>query len=767
MSAPPQKWAFRQRARTLPLKQFVRICTGVTCAGLVMLAIILLWQERERALSTAEGTATNLVGMLSQHTERTIDSVDMLLKITARELGPRASDQVKRSNLLANLSQLTKDLPHVMAIRLLDPYSKEPLFEFYRSKPVGRTADKEALFEHGENRYRGQFIGRPYFDDSGQSWVTGISRRISGQEGVPGRVVIAIVNLDYLNNFHRSIDMGESGAINVVRTDGVIVTRRPFDPSFMGRDISKPLNEAVQGRTSGTYRMVAATDNIARVYAFRELSRMPLIVIAGISKNSVLALWAAEATRSMVITCIAVLILLVAGEMLARAAGQRDRLEEHMRHAASHDALTGLANRSEFQVCLDTLLAEQPDIKLCLLLIDIDEFKTINDTLGHDAGDTLLQEAATRLRHLGAVHVARFGGDEFALTVKGPLSEGIRVAGIILDELRRPFAYLGKTMLTAASVGITTSPEHGTTTSELLKSADIALYAAKFAGRNRYAVFENGMRAEILARTALHEDVREALRHDQFVPHYQPQICVMTGKVLGFEALARWVHPQRGLLTPSVFGSAFEHHELSMDISRALRRKILADMQAWHEMGLAFGRIAFNASAAELEHPDFAAEVLDEMKVAGIHTSMIEIEVTEGVLFGRTEDRVHSNLLQLHGAGVRIALDDFGTGYASLTHLKKFPMDVLKIDRSFVQNVENSPADASIVTAVINMAHGLGFSVVAEGVESQYHLAFLRRAGCTTAQGFLFARPMVGSRVPGYLRNLEQPPIGRTGNARA
>jgi len=768
MSVPPQKWlAAGCPARTLPLKQFVRICTAVACVGLLALATALLWQARTRALNTAEATATNLVGMLSQHTERTIDSVDMLLKITARELGPRATDPIKRSNLLANLSQLTQDLPHVMAIRLLDPYSKQPLFEFYRSKSVSRNADQEALQEHAENRSRGLFIGRPYFDDNGKTWVAGISRRISGQEGIPGRVVIALIDLEYINSFHRSIEMGEDGSINVVRSDGIIVTRRPFHASYVGKDISKPLNAAVRGRTSGTYTMTAVTDNISRIYAFRELSRMPLIVTVGVSRNAVLAKWREEVRRGMVLTCIAVLILLAAGELLARAAGHRDRIEAEMRYAASHDALTGLVNRSDLQHSLDALLSGKAGRQLSLLLIDLDEFKTINDTLGHDAGDMLLKEAAARLKRVGADHVARLGGDEFAVVVEGPLPAGIRTANLILEEFRRPFDYLGKTILTSGSVGVTISPEHGMTTSDLLKSADIALYAAKAAGRNRYAIFESGMRAEILARSALHEDIRRGLKEEQFIPYYQPQVCVGTGKVLGFEALARWVHPECGLLTPSKFGSAFENHELAMEVGRILFRKILADMQAWREMGFSFGRVAVNASASELEHPGFSNEILHHMRSAGIQPHMIEIEVTESVLFGKTIDRVHANLLHLHRSGIRIALDDFGTGYASLTHLKRFPIDVLKIDRSFVHNVESDPADASIVTAVIDMARGLNIAVVAEGVETQDHLTFLQRAGCSTAQGFLFAKPMPGSRVPAYLRNLEPSAFPETYEARA
>ncbi len=260
------------------------------------------------------------------------------------------------------------------------------------------------------------------------------------------------------------------------------------------------------------------------------------------------------------------------------------------------------------------------------------------------------------------------------------------------------------------------------------------------------------MREEVVQLMALHEDVRTAIDEDRFVPYYQPQLSTQTGEIIGFEALARWQHPTRGLLTPAVFGSVFENHELAAGVGRRMLRHILADMAFWKEQRLPFGRIAFNASAAELNQSDFAAEILATLKMYGIAPTMMEIEVTEGVLFGKTFDRVQANLRHLNQAGMRIALDDFGTGYASLTHLKQFPIRVLKIDRSFTHNVESSVADASIVTAVIDMARGLNMEVVAEGVERPYQLEFLRRAGCCSVQGFLFGKPMAGSRVPNFVR---------------
>ena len=247
--------------------------------------------------------------------------------------------------------------------------------------------------------------------------------------------------------------------------------------------------------------------------------------------------------------------------------------------------------------------------------------------------------------------------------------------------------------------------------------------------------------------------MKTAIAQRQFVPFYQPQISIHSGRICGFEALARWRQPQRGLLGPVIFGSAFDNHELAIAIGRQLFAQIIADIRIWTDIGLPFGRIAVNASAAELDHPDYARWVLAELEAAAVPASMIEIEVTEGVLFGKTVDRVQANLRCLHEAGMRIALDDFGTGYASLTHLKQFPIGVLKIDRSFIRNIESSGADASIVTAVIEMARGLDIEVVAEGIERPFQYDFLRRAGCDGGQGYLFAKPMAGGDVPHFVES--------------
>lgn len=738
----------------LSLRQQVRVATVLVCLGLLVTAGILLWQARAAALSSAEKTTRNLVGMLTQHTERTFDSVDMLLKVVARELGPKPEDPIRKSELSAKIAQFAQDLPHIMSVRLLDPNSSAPLFEFFRTVPTGRSADAEALATHASNHYLGLQIGQPYFDEKAKAWVVGVSRRVSGQEGVPGLVTQALLNLEYLNDFYSSLDMGTDSSISVIRTDGIMIARRPFNPTDIGRNVSGALWPSIGERVQGNYHITALTDSITRIYGFRRLDRTPLVITAGLSEAAILTDWKKEATRAMGIAGIAAFVLLILGEALARLIGHREKAERDLIHAAEHDSLTGLSNRAAFQEQLDMLVANT-DLPLCVLLLDLDEFKSINDTLGHDAGDSLLAAAAVRLTRIVPNRglVARLGGDEFAIVVPDALEVGRITARSILASLRQPFPYQGQTVLTAASIGISVFPDHGQSASELLKNADIAMYSAKESGRGRYAIFETSMRTEILQRIALHEDVKKGIESDHFVPFYQPQISLRTGGVQGLEALARWRHPERGLLNPAAFASAFDNHELAIAMGRKLFRRILADVKEWIALDLAFGRVAINASAAELDHPDYASWVLNELQISSIPTDYIEIEVTEGVLFGRTFDRVQANLLSLHGSGVRIALDDFGTGYASLTHLKRFPISAMKIDRGFVHNLESGGIDASIITAVADLARALKVDVIAEGVEQQYQLDFLRKAGCTGAQGYFFAKPMASTRVRHFIES--------------
>lgn len=431
----------------------------------------------------------------------------------------------------------------------------------------------------------------------------------------------------------------------------------------------------------------------------------------------------------------------------------RKAAEEEVWRTANHDSLTGLPNRVLFQRRLEQALstARQRGTSVSLLLIDLDDFKDVNDTLGHDAGDTLLRETATRLSMMVREQdmVARLGGDEFSVLVLEPLtlSHAASLAESILKKLRQPFTYAGRMLVSRASIGVAAFPDHDFAPAELMKDADIALYRAKAEGRDRVVTYSPEMRRMTEQRLALGRDMREAISRNQIVPFYQPKVCLSTGRVVGLEALARWMHPDRGILTPAIFGAVFDDPELATAIGKRLIGKIVSDMRRWLDGGINFGRVAFNLSSVEFNQPDLADEVLRILNLAKVPAKHLEIEVTEKVLLDGRSGLVAGTLEKFHRQGVRIALDDFGTGYASLTHLKRFPVDHIKIDHSFITDLEQDQDDAAIVAALVSLGGSLGLQVTAEGVETEGQVWRLREMGCHNAQGHFYARPMAASEV--------------------
>ncbi|MXQ12762.1 sensor domain-containing protein [Microvirga makkahensis] len=431
----------------------------------------------------------------------------------------------------------------------------------------------------------------------------------------------------------------------------------------------------------------------------------------------------------------------------------RKAAEEKVWRSANHDGLTGLPNRVLFQRYLEQALGEAKEngTSVSLLMIDLDDFKDVNDTLGHDAGDMLLKQTADRLSVMMREQdtVARLGGDEFAVLVVEPLrlSHAANLGEIILRRLRKPFTYAGRTLINRASIGVAAYPDHDSEPVELMKDADIALYRAKAEGRGRVVTYDPGMRLLTEHRLALGRDMREAISHDQFVPFYQPKICLSSGRIVGLEALARWQHKDKGILTPSVFEAVFDDPELAPAIGKRLIGKIASDMRRWLDGGCEFGRVAFNLSSVEFNQPNLADDVIRVFNLVKVPTDRFEVEVTEKVLLDGQFGLVSHILERFHEHDVRIALDDFGTGYASLIHLKRFPVDHIKIDRSFVADLEHDDDNAAIVAAVIGLGHSLGLHVTAEGVETEGQALRLRTMGCHSAQGYFYARPMPAAQM--------------------
>jgi len=435
--------------------------------------------------------------------------------------------------------------------------------------------------------------------------------------------------------------------------------------------------------------------------------------------------------------------------------------KEHFRHAAFHDSLTDLPNRSLFSDYLKLAIERskrQPDYLFAVLFLDLDRFKYINDSLGHSFGDQLIVELARRLQSsLRQVDtVSRFGGDEFAILLDGisDPSDAIRVAEKIQQELLRPFELGGHEAYTSASIGIALSSAGYDQPDYILRDADTAMYRAKDAGKSCYELFDLEMHSRAVIRMRLENDLRRALERDEFCLYYQPIISVETSRLSGFEALVRWQHPERGLVAPSEFIPVAEETGLIVPLGSWILEKACRQMQDWHTLHPAnrFLTMNVNLSSKQLIQSGLVQEVKEILEKSGLPARSLKLEITESVVMENAE-LATTMLKQLSNLGVHLCIDDFGTGYSSLSYLHRFPVDTLKIDRSFVNRIEEKDENVEIVRTIATLARNLGMEVVAEGVESEDQLACLKALKCEYAQGYLFSRPLTAERASAFINS--------------
>jgi len=626
-----------------------------------------------------------------------------------------------------------------------------------------------------QDYFRHQLAGDSFFIARLPQGVTSdvplpFSRRLNAADGSFDGVVVVAIDANYFVAGYEPTKLGTRGVLGLIGADGVFRVRRTGDAMFSG----DPIDYSATVAATDADQMNAGIslnswDGVERWTSARELYGFPLAVLVGLSVDEQMAPARAE-TRAYLwwATLGSVLILLLTG-VLGRMSWQlaQSRLragETKIAHArtieylAYHDGLTGLPNRSLFSKLLGQCISEARRYhhQLAVSFLDLDRFKQINDALGHEAGDQLLQEVAKRLKECvrDSDTVARLGGDEFV--VLSPQMENGKLAAAVaqkmLTAIAKPFTLIGQDFRVTASIGISIYPQDGLDEQTLTKNADVAMYQAKEEGKNNFQFYSEELNAHSLERLTLESSLRHALERNEFRLHYQAKRDIRSGRITGMEALLRWEHPDLGTVAPLQFIPVAEETGLIVPLGKWVLKMACLQNVIWQKEGLPSLSIAVNLTSRQFFDEQLLEDVKAILATTGMDARFLELEIAERLLIHNVEKTLRI-LTSLKALGVRIAIDDFGTGYSSLALLQRFPLDSIKIDRSFIRDLAGTNDDAGLADAIIAMGRSLSMTVVAQGVETREQAEFLRIHACDELQGFYFKKPLPAAEFTQLLKN--------------
>lgn len=738
--------------------------------ALVVLAVIwsstlnLIRVQRSAAQHSAEVSSSELAETYEAQVLRSLREIDKTLHLVKYMY-----ESGNKQDVLAHLQEKSLLLPELLFIISIADSSGN-VIESTDVPPVTNVADRD--YFQSQQRVDTIAIGQPRRHPETNEWRLQFSRRLNDASGNFAGVVIVAVDAAYFVSGYESSKLGERGILGLLGTDGVFRVRRSGEEISAGEKVDYsavvPDSEALD---TTPVLMDNPWDNVRRYTSARQLYDFPLAVVVGLSEQEQLAaaqkarntyLWRAIAGSILVIFVLALL-----GRMSRELALSRQRAaEEQIAHAkqveylAFHDGLTGLPNRSLFSKLLAQSIsyANRYQKKLAVLFLDLDRFKQINDTLGHDAGDDLLKEVARRLKVSlrESDVVARMGGDEFVAILPELEDENYssQAARKILAAVAEPFTLAGQEYRVTVSVGISTYPQDGLDEQTLTKNADVAMYQAKQEGKNNFQFYSDKLNANSLERLTLESGLRHALENNEFELHYQAKRDTKSGQITGMEALLRWNHKDLGTVAPLKFIPVAEESGLIISIGKWVLKTACEQNVKWQKQGLPKLSIAVNMTARQFFDDNLLRDLKSILKQTKMEPNLLELEITESLLMRDVSKTLHI-LTGLKDMGILIAIDDFGTGYSSLTTLKQFPLNTIKIDRSFIRDVAKSPGDKALTEAIIAMGRALSLTVVAQGVETKAQADFLRKKACDEFQGFYFYKPVPADEVPELLKAQE------------
>lgn len=601
-------------------------------------------------------------------------------------------------------------------------------------------------------------------------WKLQFTRRLNGPGGAFAGVIIIEADAAFFVSSYDTAKMGHQGLLGLVGTDGIYRVRRVGESISAGETVAYgTLVERTDPLQTVAFVASSPLDGVERYISSRELYDFPLAVISGLSRQEQLAAVDSRAWdylwRALWISVLMLFVISLLWRMSHKLAQSRKReVEAQITHArqveylAYHDSLTGLPNRSLFSNLLRQSIsqAQRNRRKLAVLFLDLDHFKHINDTLGHDAGDQLLQDVAARLK--GCLResdtVARLGGDEFVVLLPEIADEmdTINVARKINAAVARPYNLKGQDFRVTASIGISSYPEDGLDEQTLTKNADIAMYKVKEEGKNNFQLYSEKLHSESLERLTLESALRNALERKEFHLYYQAKRDMAGGRITGMEALLRWQHPDLGTVAPLRFIPVAEEIGLIIPIGKWVLETACEQNVRWQRQGLPRMNIAVNLSSQQFFDENLARDITAVLNKTGMDAKLLELEVSENVLMQNVE-RALTVLNSLKDLGVHIAIDNFGVGYSSLAMLKQFPLDAIKIDRTFIRDISDPGEDKILAKAIVAMGRTLGLTVVAQGVETEEQVKFLRDNACDELQGFYFNKPLPAEEFATLLRS--------------